>query len=281
VRDSLTLNQDVLKQTFPGIQDFSKNKQELTILNDAVVVENELAASNIRAVDAVNSENINVRNLSVTGSINVDNQSWQTLADTISEKTFAQLDERFVTDTVDRVLETASNSGIAFDNIQVGDQLLVDGNRLSDYITDTKIEKTGTLKSLAVSGNTDLHNTLHVVNGRIGVNTDTPDMPLNIWDEEVSISVGKISSNRAFIGSNRKHEIALGVNRQGDIVIDSDGTTTIKSLRVGRNSISHADQVPGWSGTKGDFVINTSPGKDQVFAWVCLGDHRWKTLKSV
>lgn len=281
VRDSLTLNQDVLKQTFPGIQDFSKNKQELTILNDAVVIENELAASNIRAVDAVNSENINVRNLSVTGSINVDNQSWQTLADTISEKTFAQLDERFVTDTVDRVLETASNSGIAFDNIQVGDQLLVDGNRLSDYITDTKIEKTGTLKSLAVSGNTDLHNTLHVVNGRIGVNTDTPDMSLNIWDEEVSISVGKISSNRAFIGSNRKHEIALGVNRQGDIVIDSDGTTTIKSLRVGRNSISHADQVPGWSGTKGDFVINTSPGKDQVFAWVCLGDHRWKTLKSV
>jgi len=281
VRDSLTLNQDVLKQTFPGIQDFSKNKQELTILNDTVVVENELAANNIRAVDAVNSENINVRNLSVTGSINVDNQSWQTLADTISEKTFAQLDERFVIDTVDRVLETASNSGIAFDNIQVGNQLLVDGHRLSDYITDTKIEKTGTLKSLAVSGNTDLHDTLHVINGRIGVNTDTPDMSLNIWDEEVSISVGKISSNRAFIGSNRKHEIALGVNRQGDIVIDSDGTTTIKSLRVGRNSISHADQVPGWSGTKGDFVINTSPGKDQVFAWVCLGDYRWKTLKSV
>jgi len=281
VRESLTLNEDVLKQTFPGIQDFSKNKQELTILNDTVVVENELAASNIRAVGAVNSENINVRNLSVTGSINIDNQSWDTLADSITEKTFAQLDERFVTDTVDKVLETASKSGIEFDNVRLGNQLLVDGNQLSNRITDTKIEKTGTLKSLEVSGNADLYNTLHVVNGRIGVNTDTPDMSFNVWDEEVSISVGKISSNRAFIGSNRKHEIALGVNRQGDIVIDSDGTTTIKSLRVGRNSISHADQVPGWSGTKGDFVINTSPGKDQVFAWVCLGDYRWKTLKSV
>ena len=280
VRDSLTLNENILKKTFPGIQDFSKNSQELTILDNTVVVEKELVANDIRAVNAFESENINVRNLAVSGSINVDNQSWQTLADTISEKTFAEIDDRFFTDIVDRVLETASTSGIEFNNIRVGNQLLVDGNRLSNHITETKIEKTGTLESLDVSGNANIHDTLHVVNGRIGVNTDTPDMSLNVWDEEISLSIGKISSERAFVGSNRKHELALGVNRQGDIVIDSEGTTTIKSLRVGRNAISHADQVPGWSGTKGDFVINTSPGKDQVFAWICLGDYRWKTLKS-
>jgi len=281
IRESLSLNQDVLTKTFPGITDLSKTEKELTVLDGTVVVENELVSRVIRAIESINAESVTVKDLSVTGSVNVDNESWQRLADTVSTKTLDQLGERFVTDTVDKVLDTAKNSGIEFSNVRLGDQLLVDGNQLSSRITDTKIEKTGTLKSLDVSGNADIFDTLHVVNGRIGVNTDTPDMSLNIWDEEVSISVGKISSNRAFIGSNRKHEIALGVNRQGDIVIDSDGNTTIKNLRVGRNTIGHADQVPGWSGTKGDFIINTAPGKDNVFGWICLGDYRWKTLKSV
>ena len=280
IHESLSLNQDVLKKTFPGVHDLSKGDQELTILNNTVVVENELVARTMRAVENIEAKSVKVSDLSVTGSINIDNVSWQTLADSVSEKTFDKIGERFVTDTVDKVLETASKSGIEFDNIRLGNQLLVDANRLSDRITDTRIEQTGTLNTLKVSKNADFFDTLHVVSDRIGVNTDTPDMALNVWDEEVSLSIGKLSSGRAFIGSTRKNEIALGVNRQGDIVIDTDGTTTINKLRVGRNAISHADQVPGWSGTKGDFVINTSPGKDDIFAWVCLGDYRWKTLKS-
>lgn len=280
IKDSLHLNDQKLKNIFSGIQDNTKETTELVVMPDYVVVENTLASRNIKNIGSIESECVSVKDLSVTGSINVDNASWQSLADTISTKTLEQLGERFVTDTTDKVLDKAKNTGIEFSNVRLGDQLLVDGNQLSNRITDTKIEKTGTLKSLDVSGNADIFDTLHVVNGRIGVNTDTPDMSLNIWDEETSISIGKISSNCAFIGSNRKHEIALGVNRQGDIVIDADGNTTIKSLRVGRNTIGHAEQVPGWSGTKGDFIINTAPGKDNVFGWVCLGDYRWKTLKS-
>ena len=49
---------------------------------------------------------------------------------------------------------------------------------------------------------------------------------------------------------------------------------------LGLHRISHDSQVPGWSGTRGDLVFNTSPGADRVFAWVCLGAHRWQTLKS-
>ena len=44
--------------------------------------------------------------------------------------------------------------------------------------------------------------------------------------------------------------------------------------------ISHDVQVPGWAGTRGDMVFNTNPGPDRVFAWVCLGAHKWQTLKS-
>jgi hypothetical protein len=31
---------------------------------------------------------------------------------------------------------------------------------------------------------------------------------------------------------------------------------------------------------KGDIVFNANFGADRVFAWVCLGAHRWQTLKS-
>lgn len=280
INESLNLNDKQLKDMFPGIQDNSRDGVELVIMPEHVVVENKLASRQIKNVGNIETESLSVSDLSVTGSINVDNRSWQNLANVVSEKTFEKIGDQFVSDTTDKVLEIASKSGIEFDNVRLGNQLLVDGNQLSHKITDTQIEKTGTLKSLEVAGNADFYDTLHVLNGRIGVNTETPDMAINVWDEEVSVSIGKISADRAFIGSSRKHEIALGVNRQGDIVIDSNGVTTINRLRVGKNAIDHADQVPGWSGTRGDFVINTSPGKDEVFAWICLGDYRWKALKS-
>lgn len=280
INQCLKLNDHEVMSAFSGIRDTSSGSKELVIMPECVVVENELVSKKIKNVGNIETDSLRVSDLSVTGTINVDNTSWQNLAESVSEKTFSKMDKRFLTETVDRVLETAKNDGIAFDNIRIGNQPLLDGNKLSDRITETAIEKTGTLKSLSVSGNADFSSTLHVVNGKIGVNTENPDMAVNIWDQEVSISFGKISSDRAFIGSTRKNEIAIGVNKRGDILIDSDGTTTINKLRVGRYSMGHADQVPGWAGTKGDLVFNTSIGKDGVFAWVCLGEFRWKSLKS-
>jgi len=281
IKKSLRLNDQDLTNVFSGIRDSSNGKPELVVMPECVVVENQLASRNIKNVGNIESKSLTVTDLSVTGYINVDNSSWQTLADNVAVKTLAKMGDRFVSDTADKVLEIAKKTGIEFDKVLVGNTPIINGNALSDKITDTNIKKTGTLKTLSVAGNTDIFDTLHVIDGRIGVNTTLPDMAINVWDQEVSISIGKISPDRAFVGSSHKNELALGVNRQGNIVIDKDGVTTISKLRVGRNAIGHADQVPGWSGTKGDFIINTSPEKDQVFAWICLGDYRWKALKAV
>jgi hypothetical protein len=56
--------------------------------------------------------------------------------------------------------------------------------------------------------------------------------------------------------------------------------TQIKKLRIGVHQIAHDDQVPGWSGTKGDIVFNSNFNNDRVFAWVCLGNYKWQPLKS-
>ena len=118
------------------------------------------------------------------------------------------------------------------------------------------------------------------MNRRLGINTETPEMALSVWDEEVSVIIGKHKAKQAYIGTSRDSGVAIGVNRVPHIEIDTDGLTTIKKLRVGLHKISHDSLVPGWAGTRGDLVFNTSPGPDKVFAWVCLGAHKWQTLKS-
>jgi len=139
----------------------------------------------------------------------------------------------------------------------------------------------GVLKTLTVDGESIFNNqTLAVLNKRIGVNTISPEMALSVWDEEVSIVIGKNKANEAYIGTNRAQGVSIGVNRQPQIEISADGLTRIRQLQVGLHRVSHAAQVPGWSGTKGDIVFNSDPNDTPVFAWVCIGAHRWKTLKS-
>ena len=75
-------------------------------------------------------------------------------------------------------------------------------------------------------------------------------------------------------------KLSFRLSGVGQLTIDADGLTTIKKLQVGLHKISHATQVPGWSGTRGDMVFNASPGSDRVFAWVCLGAYKWQVLKS-
>jgi hypothetical protein len=261
--------------TSTGIVD-QATKCELIVLEDGVVVENCLTANSIEAVNS-----LRVQNLVVTGSINTDNLSWTALAADISQKTLTQLTESWNKDLVDQVVTQIQEHGINFDQVLVKGQTIIDGNQLTCTITESSLQSVGTLKSLLVSGEAKFNNnTLTVLNKRLGVNTDAPEKALGIWDEEVSIVIGKHKLNQAYIGTNRDQSVAIGVNREPQIEINTDGLTTVKKLQVGLHKISHATQVPGWSGNKGDIVFNSNFGADRVFAWVCLGAYKWQTLKS-
>jgi hypothetical protein len=261
--------------TSTGIVD-QATKCELTVMDDVVVVEKCLTANSIEAVDSVR-----VQHLVVTGSINTDNKSWSALVANISQKTLDQLTNTWNKDLVAQVVKQIQEYGINFEEVRVKGEKVIDGNQLSRAVTESSLQSVGTLKTLTVRGEAKFNNdTLNVLNKRLGVNTDSPEKALSVWDEEVSVVIGKHKLNQAYIGTNREQGIAIGVNREPQLEISAEGLTTVKKLRVGLHRISHETQVPGWSGNKGDIVFNANLGPDRVFAWVCLGAHRWQTLKS-
>jgi hypothetical protein len=261
--------------TSTGIVD-QASKRELTVMDDVVVVENCLTANSIEAVDSVR-----VQNLVVTGSINTDNASWSALVSDISQKTLNQLTTEWNKDLVNQVVKQIQDCGIDFEEVRVKGEKVIDGNQLSRAVTESGLQSVGTLKTLTVRGEAKFNNdTLNVLNRRLGINTDSPEKALSVWDEEVSVVIGKHKLNQAYIGTNREQGVVIGVNREPHIEINTDGLTTVKKLQVGLHKISHAAQVPGWSGNKGDIVFNTNFGPGRVFAWVCLGTFNWQTLKS-
>ena len=258
-----------------GIKDQSTTCQ-LTVMDDTTVVENQLTT---RDLDVVGTTTI--KDLIVKGSINTDNRSWNELKDHVSELTLKKITDDWKKQLVAQAMEQIKNAGIDFENVTVGGQQLISGSSLSSHITESNLQRIGNLQNLRVLGEASFYkNTLNVVNKRIGINTETPEMALSVWDEEVSVVIGKNKAKQAYIGTNRDNSVAIGVNRVPQIELEVDGLTTIKKLRVGLHRISHDVMVPGYSGTRGDIVFNSSPGSDNVFAWVCLGGHRWQELKS-
>lgn len=276
VDENMALFQQTLLTNFTsaGISDLATNCQ-LTIMDDTTVIDNCLTARNMDV-----AESITVQNLIVKGAINTDNQSWVNLANDISRKTLEKLTKEWNARLVEEVTQQIKDNGISFDQIQVGGESLVNGNRLSNAITESNIQSLGTLRNLTVNGEAKINNTVSVVNKRLGINTESPEMALSVWDEEVSVVIGKNKAKQAYIGTNRDQGLVIGVNRLPQIEIDAAGLTAIKKLQVGLHKISHETQVPGWSGTRGDIVFNSNPGPDRVFAWVCLGAFKWQTLKS-
>jgi len=274
--------QDRLKKDFAtvGIADQATARQ-LTVMDGVVVVESELISNSAEVQKDIKvNGSVFTKNLIVTGSINVDNQSWNELSDHISEKTLTKVSEEWRKQLVDEIVAISKQSGIDFSSVTIDGEALVNGQKLSSKIKESNLETVGYLKELHVRGTTIMNNTMHVHNKRIGINTDTPEMALSIWDEEIALIAGKLSKQQAYVGTARLQNLAIGVNRIPQIEIDTDGLTTIKQLRVGRHRISHATEVPGYSGTRGDIVFNANPTPESPFAWTCLGSFQWKPLYS-
>ena len=256
-----------------GINDQATSCQ-LTIMDDNTVIENRLSAPELNIVGSAV-----IRDLAVLGSINTDNASWDTLAASISEKTLNNITQQWTQQLIKQVTEQITTQGIDFDQVTINGQSLISGNRMSSQVTESNLQSVGTLNELRVTGPASIHDTVNVVSKRLGINTQEPEMALSIWDEEVSVIVGKHKAKQAYIGTSRDQGIVFGVNRVPQLEIDTTGLTTIKKLQVGVHKISHSAEVPGWAGTKGDIVFNADPGDSMVFAWICLGSYKWQVIK--
>lgn len=258
-----------------GITDLAKTTQ-LTVNDGVVSVTNDLSVGSLE----VNSDcgikgTLSTKDLCVTGKINTDNASWNELAETIAGRTLDALSNSWKSQLTNQVLDLAKEQGIDFQSVTIDGMKLVDGHKLN-----SNINRIGPLLSLEVSGDGKISNTLHVMNRRVGVNTEYPDMALGIWDEEVALSIGKHSDKTGFIGTSRDQDLAIGVNKKAYLTIDRNGLVSVDKLKVGHFRLGHASEVPGYSGNRGDIVFNSDPKPNTPFAWVCIGAYKWQPIKS-
>lgn len=273
IRDQVNENMQNLKvellENFSstGIDDRASSCQ-LTILDDTTVVENKLTARSAEIVD-----DFTVKTLIVKGSINTDNRSWNELSTKIKNSAVEQIAVELQDRLIEQVRNSITTDGISINNVKIDDTYLLRDGELSRKVINTNIQKLGRLRDLQVG------ETLTVVKGRVGINTESPDSALSIWDEEVCVSVGKYKSQEAYIGTNRNHAVSIGVNKEPQIQLDTEGLTTVKKLRIGQHRVGHCPEVPGWSGTRGDIMFNSNPTPGSAFAWVCLGAFKWKVIK--
>lgn len=255
-----------------GIRD-QATQCELLISDGAVVAQGGLACASLLA-----EQDISTKNLVVTETVNTDCAAWDELANTVARRTQDLLGHAWREELCRQILDLAKEQGIDFHDITVQGQPLVQGDRLNPAVISSSLKKVGVLDTLTVAGATHLAQTLDINNRRVGINTDAPDMALSVWDEEVSISIGKISRDHAWIGSNRNQTIDIGTNRRRAITIEPDGLVAIDRLRIDRWRIGFANSVPNHVGTRGDIMINHDPKPGSPFAWRCLGGFKWEPI---
>jgi len=248
---------------------------QLTVMNDAVVVENELHTTdlNVERNSTLKGDVLIEGDLAVKGRVNVDNTSWQELAAHIGDKTYKQVKSEFEQGVVDQVLLRAKE-GINFNNVIIGNEHLVADNTLASGVTKSSLQQLGALHNLTVK------DTLFAKKGRLGINTENPTDALTVWEEEVSLCAGKHSANTAFFGTAKNQDLVIGTNKQRQLQVNRDGGVWVDSLTIDKNSIGHAKTVPNYSGTKGDIVFNIDHKPGEPFAWICLGNYRWNELLS-
>jgi len=266
-----------------GISSTAK-KLELSVMDDIVVVEHELLANKITSPNGIVTEgNIHIKkDLVVDGNVNIDDNAWKPLSTKIEKSVFDKFKNQAVNELGDSVLKYAKTEGIDFASVTIKGKELINENSLGKTVVNSNLQSLGQLNSLNVRGEAEVNDTFFVVNNRIGVNTAEPSMALSIWDEEVSLIAGKLKTQTAFIGTAGIQELGIGINKRPEITIQENGIVAIDKLQIGRNRIKYESQLPGYQGVKGDITFNTEVSKENtVFAWACLGGHKWLPLKAV
>lgn len=245
-----------------GIQD-QATECRLTIMDQAVVVENTLIA----------------KDLQVKGQLDFKGTLAPTLVQHIADQTVAKIESRYNEGTFDqytnRVMQSIQSNGLAHELVRVGSEKLVNNNELHKSITKSNLQKIGVLKELQVIGETLLDDTVYVSQRRLGLNTTVPESVLDIWDQEIQITAGKRSKDTAFIGSPKNQTMVIGTNGKDQLILTPDGGLTVRQIRMGKIVQSSAPWQPTDNKPLGAIVWNEQPQLGQPIGWVSLGGARW------
>jgi hypothetical protein len=223
-----------------GIEDIADTVQ-LTVMDGAVVVENEVIANSVKATTVT--------------------------ADTLIVKDFATDQPWYATmkqDVLASVPKPETPKDWSFKIAEMDAKIQVNADR-------------NQLKELEVSGEALLSDVLYTTPGnkRVGINTMEPSDALTVWDQETEVVIGKHASQEGYIGTRRRQNLNIGANNQVGITVRSDGTVALDKLELQGKVISSGDTIPGHAAKRGDIVLNTKPAVGGYIGWVCLDGLRW------
>lgn len=266
-----------MDKDFTSIQSTTSDVM-LRINKDETVNEKLFFTKDLKVTDTLVTNDLVVK-----GRVNVDNKSWTELEDRITKRAATEVIDQAQDTIANKVIEFSKQDGIDFKNVKIDGSYLVQGQELSQSITKTSITEVGELDTLTVKGESSLADTITIKpNGRVGINTTTPGSALEVWDDDVTLAMGKLSSKTGFVGMSRQGTLALGSNNTAHVTIDEQGVLNVSSIKIGHNSVSWARELPGYSGIKGDIVYNLdcTNSADSPIGWQCLGAFRWRPILS-
>ena len=223
-----------------GIEDIADTVQ-LTVMDGAVVVENEVIANSIKATTVT--------------------------ADTLIVKDFATDQPWYATmkqDVLASIPKPETPKDWSFKIAEMDAKIQVNAAR-------------NQLNELEVSGEALLSDVLYTTPGnkRVGINTMEPSDALTVWDQETEVVIGKHKTQEGYIGTRRRQDLNIGANNQVGITVRSDGTVALNKLELQGKVISSGDTIPGHAAKRGDIVLNTKPAVGGYIGWVCLDGLRW------
>jgi hypothetical protein len=260
-----------------GIQDKASQCQ-VTILDNATVYENTLVANELHvATNAIITGNLNLG-----GTIPADSQVFKDLLSHSITAIHGEMANGMLSTFRNQVLDEIQDRGIPAGAIKVkGGHSFINDTTLAPTILNSNLQTVGALKELQVIGETLLDETVYISNNRVGINTMDPEAVLDIWDQEVEVTISKLRQDTAQISMPRNQTLIFGANKQNNLAINPDGSVSVTNINIGGSSHSSSAAVPGNDAAPGSIVWNIRPDIGSPVGWVSLGGARWAKFGTI
>jgi hypothetical protein len=243
----------------------------LSIFDETTVVENNLVTKDLTVKGTTTLEG----DLNILGTVPDTSPFFVKVVNSATNNVRTSLDGTVFAGYADLVFNKIKEAGIDLTQITVNGESILNRNMLGSFITSSNLQRVGTLQDLQVAGESFLSQTLYTSSKRVGINTIEPSQALSIWDQEIEVGVGKLSSGVAVIGTPRNQTLVLSSNGKNNITLTPDGATKVNQLAIGDVMISSSATPPANDQPRGAIVFNSSPSLGGPLGWVSLGDARW------
>jgi hypothetical protein len=251
-----------------GIDD-QATECKVTILDQGTVFENTLYAPRIEVKGGALIDG----DLEILGNI-VNNSAYQQIVSDAASSAKETITDEVLQQHQAIIFDRIQNEGLDLSKVTFNGRTLVDNDRLVGVV-NSQLRTVGTLQDLQTSGETLLSETMYTTNKRVGINTMDPKTALSVWDEEIEIGIGKNQKGIGRISVERENSLILGSNGNDNVTLNSDGSTTINTLKINNMSFTTAQTPPSYSAQRGAVVFNENPTIGGPLGWVSLGDARW------